>query len=84
MNISNVNKFTFPLLFNKGILSSFTIAKKIKTQPVILGRWNLKHEEKELNKFYRYIPDPGYPNIYPDSKNAGYEPQYNRSGKRQN
>ena len=83
MQVSGINKFTFPLLFNKGILSSFTSATTLKTHSVALGRWSLKHEEQDLDRFYRYLPDPGYPNKYPISKNAGYEPQYNRSGKPQ-
>lgn len=84
MKISEIKKFTFPILFKKGIFSIIMSSTKQKSTPIVLGRWNLKHEEKDLNKFYQNLPDPGYPNIYPESMNAGYEPLYNRSGKRQN
>lgn len=83
MQVSGINKFTFPILMRIGILSSFTTSTKLKTDTTVLGRWSLKHEEKDLNRFYRYLPDPGYPNKYPESMKAGYEPQYNRSGKMQ-
>ena len=83
MHLSNINKFSFPILFNKGYFSKMVEKVKKTSNPTILGRWSLKHEEKDLNTFYRYIPDPGYPNLYPDSMNAGYEPLYNRSGKPQ-
>ena len=83
MQVTGINKFTFPLLIRKGIFSGFTTSTKLKTHATVLGRWSLKHEEKDLNRFYRYLPDPGYPNKYPESMNAGYEPRYNRSGKPQ-
>ena len=83
MKITAVKNFTFPIFLRKGIISIIMGSISQKATPVVLGRWNLKHEDKELNKFYKNIPDPGYPNIYPKSMNAGYEPLYNRSGKRQ-
>ena len=27
---------------------------------ILLGRWNLKHDQTKLNLFYTQIPDPGY------------------------
>ena len=59
-----INKFTFPLLFNKGykpIISSFFQKK----DQVSLGRWHLKHQEQQLDNFYQQIPDPGYFNYLP-------------------
>ena len=31
---------------------------------ILPGRWHLKYKEKDLDLFYRQIPDPGYPSNY--------------------
>ena len=69
MHISGVNKFTYPLIFQRGNIA--TITRKIlkpnkwfQSEKKELGRWNLKHNDKDLNQFYQYLPDPGYPNNY--------------------
>tara|TARA_A100001015_G_C15027164_1_gene731132 strand:+ start:1067 stop:1312 length:246 start_codon:yes stop_codon:yes gene_type:complete len=80
MRLLGIKKFSFTTLVKKDYISNLF---KKNSHSRLLGRWNLKHKESELNTFYRYIPDPGYPNIYPDSIVSGYEPQYNRSGKMQ-
>lgn len=79
MYISGANKFTYPLLIQRGYMS--TVSRRLfspsegkksffqrfnwfKQEKKVLGRWNLKHNEKELNQFCQYLPDPGYPNTY--------------------
>lgn len=103
MYFTSANKFTYPLMIGGGYMSTFSKKWFNPSQGTkwffintnwfgqekkVLGRWNLKHTEKDLNKFYRYLPDPGYPNNYGDTQLASIvldsSLQYNRSGKKQN
>ena len=92
MYITGANKFTYPLLVQRGYLSSWSRKwwkqEWFGKEKKVLGRWNLKHTESELNKFYQYIPDPGYPNNYGTKQLAGVvldsSLQYNHLGKTQN
>tara|TARA_B100000123_G_C25738658_1_gene432732 strand:+ start:2519 stop:2674 length:156 start_codon:yes stop_codon:yes gene_type:complete len=36
------------------------IPKKV----ILPGRWHLKHQDRDLEIFYRQLPDPGYPSSY--------------------
>ena len=89
---SNVNKFTYPILFRRGYWKTITQSWKKKEinwfseEKKVLGRWNLKHNENDLNKFYQYLPDPGYPNNYNSLTISVVDssPQYNHLGKPQN
>ena len=36
--------------------------KKNFYQNELPGRWKLKYSEKDLEKFYQQLPDPGYKN----------------------
>ena len=102
MIITSTNKFTYPLLFQRGKLSTLTenwIRPSIQKifsreydwfsqEKKVLGRWNLKHNEKDLNQFYQYLPDPGYPNTYQHTLTttviSDSSIQYTHSGKMQN
>ena len=103
MYFTSANKFTYPLMVGRGYKSTlskmwFSPSQESKwvfpkpdwfgQEKKVLGRWNLKHTEKDLNKFYQYLPDPGYPNNYGASQLASVvldsSLQYNHSGKKQN
>lgn len=83
---TNINKFTYPIQASRGYVITSLFKKYTLQQEPVLGRWKLKYQEQELEKFYRNIPDPGYflTPITEKSENINYATQYNHSDKRQN
>ena len=51
-----------PYYFHKIINNIKNITPKSENK-IMLGRWNLKHDQKKLNLFYTQLPDPGYKKV---------------------
>ena len=90
----NINKFIYPLQASRGYVLTNLFKKNVPKNEPVLGRWKLKYQEQDLEKFYRNIPDPGYYltpvvkeldvlDVLDKTKQTNYTIQYNHLDKPQ-